>query len=315
MKLQTEVEIEPLKQKLNYRHSGLVVGSCFAENIGERLLRAKMNVTVNPFGVLYNPASIAQCVERLHADEMFTAHELIEHGGLWHSPLHHGSFSAPTPEQTIENINTMLESVRKESYDYIIITLGTAWVYRMGGCVVANCHKIPARRFERERLSVAACIESVERVMECYPDSQIILTVSPVRHIKDGLAENSLSKATLRVAAGELEQLHSRATYFPSFEIQNDQLRDYRFYGEDMCHPSAVAVEYIWSQFVANFIDAESCELIKSASKIASAIQHRPLHPDGTEYAKFREAMAQECRRMKERYKDVEWSQEIGFFS
>lgn len=291
MKLMTQVEIPKADFEINYQDQSLVLGSCFAQNIGLMMAQSSMHVRVNPYGVIYNPLSLAKALEK---DET-RPDELVTHNDLWHSMLHHGSFSTPTKEQTVEKVNQYIHSYHAQQYDYVIVTLGTAWVYRMGSQVVANCHKIPSGEFTRERLSVDQTVASLERIMALCPCARLIFTVSPIRHLRDGLPENAVSKATLRLA---LEQVVSanplRAAYFPAYEIMVDELRDYRFYNQDMTHPSPLAVEYILERFCETFMDEKTQQLIARTTRIRKAREHRPLHGHGPQYAKFMEYINRE---------------------
>lgn len=291
MKLTTNVEIAKPGFEINYRGRGLVLGSCFAQNIGLMMEQSLMSVRVNPYGVIYNPLSVVKALEKGETKK----DELVCYNGLWHSMLHHGSFSCPTAEETMLRVNEYVHSTEADRYDYVIVTLGTAWIYRMNGEVVANCHKIPGGEFTRERLSLEQTVAALERMMELCPGARFIFTVSPIRHLKDGLVENSVSKATLRLA---LEQVVAasggRAAYFPAYEIMIDELRDYRFYNQDMTHPSPLAVEYILDRFCQTFMDVQTQNLIVRAAKIRKAREHRPLHPQSDQYAKFMEYINRE---------------------
>lgn len=291
MKLMTRVdEIDP-GFKINYQGRGLVLGSCFAQNIGALMEQSLMRVRVNPYGVIYNPLSVVRALEKGETLE----NELVQHDGLWHSMLHHGSFSAPTAAETLLGVNEYVHQRVASEYDYVVVTLGTAWIYRMGGEVVANCHKIPGREFTRERLSLDQTVSALERMMELCPGARFIFTVSPIRHLKDGLSENSASKATLRLAVDQVvARSDGRAAYFPSYEIMLDELRDYRFYNQDMTHPSPLAVEYILERFCETFMDDTTRQLVARAAKVRKAREHRPLHPQGEQYAKFMECINRE---------------------
>ena len=317
MKLTTPVEIAPADFSLNYKESGLIIGSCFAINMGERMERGKMNTRLNPLGIMYNPLSVRQCFDILYSDRIFSNKDLYFHNGLWHSFAHHGSFSGIDPDQACRNINHALNISRKtlESLGYIIITLGTAWIYERNGKAVANCHKLPALEFTRRRMTVEETVKALEPIIRRNPAVKVILTVSPVRHIKDGLQENNVSKAILRIACEELRARNQNTYYFPSLEIMNDELRDYRFYADDMLHPSPVAIEYIWEKFSYLAIDEPTRNLIGRQEKLLSAMQHRPLHPESSEYTGFRASMLRQAQNLAAEYKDVDFSEELRFFA
>ncbi len=277
LKLQTEVKIPKAPFRVVAGGNILIIGSCFAENIGSKLelidgLEAR--VYCNPSGVVYNPLSVAIACENFRYGRKFSQSELREHNKLWHSMLHHGKFSASTPQEVLTKINR--DAV--EEIDYIVITLGTAFVYFMEGEVVSNCHKIPEREFSRRKISVQECVDALQRVANCYPKAKIIVSLSPIRHLRDGLSENSLSKATLRVAIDKFCGENSQDRfYFPSYEILIDELRDYRFTAEDMCHPTTQTKDYIWHRFSDTMLEDKLIEMVSSAIKEQRAAAHRPL--------------------------------------
>lgn len=290
----TPITIPTSTIEINHHKTGLILGSCFAENIGQRLLNARMPITLNPCGIMFNPASISQAYQNIIRNQTFTTADLVHHNGLWHSMQHHGSFSDPNPETVLQKINLS----HPKTYHYIIITLGTAWVYKYRDQIVANCHKLPASEFTRSRLTVQECIKSLEPITDS--GTKIMITVSPVRHIKDGLAENCLSKSVLRVAAAELCSAYDNVEYFPSYEIMMDELRDYRYYADDMLHPSTVAVDYIWKRFSQSHFTAETVDLVRRFEELNRAKEHRPLHPDSEEYRKFKESIDRKERQLLE---------------
>lgn len=284
MKLQTIVDIQPSAWKIGYEDKILLVGSCFADSIGQMMAQRGLQVTCNPFGTLYNPVSIAQAMQ------MTEIPPLVVHEGLWHSMAHHGSFSRATEEETREAVAQSIETMQhalKEA-NVVIVTFGTAWVYEMkdpawltgsgASPVVGNCHKLPAEQFTRRRLSVDE-IEALWRpLIAKYPDKHWLFTVSPIRHIKDGLHENQLSKATLLQAAEAIGNQQSVASYFPSYEIMLDELRDYRFYAEDLVHPSPVAIQYIWERFAENYCTSQTRNEMQIRLKQWKFEHHIPLH-------------------------------------
>lgn len=317
MEFRTSVEIPAFPFRIGPSQQGLVLGSCFAGHIGGWLRDGKMPVTVNPFGVLYNPASIAQALERLASGHPFEEGELVEHNGLWHSFAHHGDFSGTDKEAVLAGMNAALAQGAEalEKADYLMLTLGTAWVYERQGSVVANCHRLPAREFTRRRLGVSEMVELLAGQIGRWPGKQVILTVSPVIHRGDGLVENQLSKSSLIVAAHELAaRFPERVHYFPAYEVVTGELRDYRFYAEDMCHPSPLAVEVVRGRFAESLLAPEAVELIAAAGELRRAMAHRPLHPDGPEYAAFRAKMRQKAESLQRRYKNADFSEELRFF-
>lgn len=317
MDFRIPVEIPPYPFRIGPSDRGLVLGSCFAAHIGGWLRDGKMPVCVNPFGVLYNPASISQALERLASGLPFGEGKLFEHNGLWHSFGHHGDFSGPDRDATLTNINHALTegAAALTKADYLMLTLGTAWVYERQGKVVANCHKLPAREFTRRRLSVAEMVGMLAEQIGRWPEKRVILTVSPVIHRGDGLMENQLSKSSLIVAAHELvSRFPERVHFFPAYDIVTGELRDYRFYAEDMCHPSPLAVEVVRERFAEALLTPEARELMTEAAVLRRAMDHRPLHPESAEYERFRAKMRQKAESLQQRYKNADFTEELRFF-
>lgn len=296
MELFTRVTIPRSSIRFDYSDRIILLGSCFAENIGKKLEENKFGVDINPFGILYNPASVAQAIRTLIRPEQYTPDDLFEHEGVYRSFAHHSRFSSLSAGQTLENMNNRLMSAAELLQDatQIVVTFGTACVYRLksSGQVVANCHKLPEKMFTRQMLGA----EEIEKewkalllsLWEHNPKAKILFTVSPVRHWKDGAHANQVSKATLLIAAERLRQAFpERINYFPAYEIQLDELRDYRFYAEDMLHPSQQAIDYIWQLFADNCLTEESRSLLKEWSGIVKAINHKPFQPQSKNYKQF----------------------------
>jgi hypothetical protein len=293
-------------------------GSCFSEHIAERMHNAGFHVTSNPFGIMFNPASIARNIERLAIVQQYSTEDLILSGERWVSFDFHGDFASRSAEQAVESMNRAVESGAKalREADMVVLTLGTAWVYRHNGCVVANCHKLPAQMFTRQMMSVEEITELLTQTIENYlPNKQVVLTISPVRHVADGLDGNSLSKAMLRVAAACVVERLERVSYFPSFEIMNDDLRDYRFYEADMVHPTAVAIDYIWERWCEWAIAPSARLAMHESERLWRAASHRSSDPQSEAHREF-------CRKMNERidtlsaqYPDVNWAVLRLFFA
>lgn len=297
MKLYTSVEIAPSARNIGYGDKILLLGSCFADNIGEKFAEHYFQATINPYGTLYNPASIALSI----TDSQYPIPDsrLIYHNGLWHSMLHHGTFSGmdktAVQARCLDGYERLQRALKEATT--VIVTFGTAWVYEMDGQVVANCHKLPANRFTRRCLAVDEIVEMWQPIVASMPDKHWIFTVSPIRHVKDGLHANQVSKAILLQAVDELGQ-----SYFPSYEIMMDELRDYRFYAEDMVHPSPVAVEYIWQRFVETYMTEDTRGEMRTLHQLWRDCHHRFLHPDSEEAERFRLHVERLMVALKERY-------------
>lgn len=310
MEFRTTVSVEPFKEKISYNSKIMFIGSCFATSIGGRMNDLLFPTLINPFGVLYNPFSISQSINNLMATQLFTEEQLFNHGGLWGSFYHHSSFSSPSKEECLSKINHALNEGRQFiiSADFLVITLGTTWTYqhRKARNVVANCHKFPAKDFDRIPMTEDEVMQmlavAIIKLREKNPKLKVILTVSPIRHWKDGAVNNMVSKATLIMAAQKMSLSLHDCYYFPAFEIMMDDLRDYRFYAEDMIHPSSVAVDYIFEKFVGAAIDSESVKLIPEIEKLIKAANHRPFNPNTPEHLQFKKTQLEKLKDLKNRF-------------
>ena len=292
MILQTEIKINPLEQTIHYGDGLLFLGSCFADEVGGMCRGLGFDAMVNPFGVLYNPVSVANAVHRLASGRPFVHEEVIRTGEEFYCTFSHNTtFWQPTEEALLEKINASLLVAHEhfKAARWVMVSLGTSWVYRSIETqeVVANCHKLPACLFDRICLSVPTSVAVLSGLAKMYSDKQFIFTVSPLRHVKDGMHGNQLSKASLLLAVDEVCKTYNNAFYFPAYEILLDELRDYRFYKEDMVHPTEQAVRYIWERFTDFAIDPKEKPAMKAAAELKQMLQHRPLFPDSEAFKKF----------------------------
>ena len=299
--LYTSVDIKPSGSKIGYNDKILLLGSCFADNIGEKFTEHYFQATINPYGTLYNPASMARAVGGFRG-------EIVEWGGLWHSTMHHGCLSGAEKdivEANCQAAEKLLQEAVREA-DVVVVTFGTAWVYEMDGEVVANCHKLPANRFLRRCLTVEEIVELWEPIIMRMPDKHWVFTVSPIRHVKDGLHANQISKAILLQAIdnliSSLSLQASKLDYFPSYEIMMDELRDYRFYAEDMVHPSKMAVDYIWERFVDTYMTVDTKNEMRILYQLWLDRHHRFLHPETAEAKAFAERIEKRKNELKSQY-------------
>lgn len=319
MKFFTHIDIKPLPRQIGYSSRIVSLGSCFASNIALKLRDAKFNINTSPTGILFNPESIASTINRLATNPEITQSHLQHDGELWFSYDFHSSFSSPSPEQALASMQEALTrgaEALKEA-DMVIITFGTAWVYRLcsSGEVVANCHKQPHKLFSRELLSVDEIVQSWSAILNTHlKDKHVIFTVSPIRHLSDGLEQNSLSKATLRLAIAELNRRNANTSYFPSFEIMNDELRDYRFYADDMIHPSQVAIEHIWQRFIDVAIDNKALTTMQQISKLRQAAEHRPLKPESETFKNFCRSQLPIIEQLQSRHPWMNFEEEKSHF-
>lgn len=288
--------IHPPDNQINYSEKILLIGSCFTEHIGGSLKRLKFPVLMNPNGILFDPLSITESLTDYINRKKFTEKDLNRREDIWFSWKHHGRFSGTDKSKLLNNINESIEEAHGflKNAKWLILTFGTAYSYQLIGenyLPVANCHKIPQSNFSKKLLS----IEEIQTALDnCFhqlrnfnPDLNIILTVSPVRHIKDGIIENNRSKARLLEAAHHLEEKFSRIYYFPAYELVIDVLRDYRFFESDLVHPNQQATGFVFNNFLNNFFDKETREIATELEKIISSTEHKPFHKDAQEYKRF----------------------------
>ena len=319
MNFRTQVEIP--KKETEIRHSDRIMlfGSCFAENIGNLLLTNKFRCDVNPFGILYNPLSVAEAIRQILAGKTYTEADLFRSGGRWHSFMHHSIFSASSPETCAAAVNSRLKqaSAGFPSLDWLVITWGTAWVYtlRETGVVVSNCHKQPDKLFLRRLLEVEEIVRVyaglLEEVKKTSPNIKVLFTVSPIRHVKDGMHGNQISKSTLLLAVHALQQRFQNCFYFPSYEIMMDELRDYRFYADDMLHPSSVAVTYLWECFSESYFSKETVRIMNEWEAVRKALNHKPFDADSEIYRNFLTQIVLKINRLKEKFPYFDLQKEL----
>ncbi len=315
---------QPLPGSFSIGHQDvtLCMGSCFATHIGAWLKELKFPCLLNPFGILYNPVSIGKNMQRLLTPQPYSRGNFVQQGGLWHSFDHHGVFSHPDFSQAVSGVNAALQEAAgfAKQANRLILTPGSAHVYtfKKTGQVVANCHKFPASDFEKRRLGVgevvAALSAPIEQWKAARPDLEIILTISPVRHIRDGIVENQRSKATLALALDELCRQFPYAHYFPAYELLLDDLRDYRFYEADMVHPNETAIQYIRDYFGATFFAEATIALNRRISKIISAANHRPLHPNTPEHLRFVQQQLEAIAELEKEFSCLDFDREKELF-
>ncbi len=307
MELTTKITISPLPQSILYGDGLLFLGSCFADEIGSICSGLGFNAQVNPFGTLYNPFSVLMSLLRLQSGQPFGHNEVIEVGeGYYCTFSHNTDFWCPTEESLFDKVNPHLAEVHNHFFHtkWIVISLGTSWVFRdrASGNVVSNCHKLPAYRFERLLLNTQSTTKLLSDLLNTFPDKQFIFTVSPLRHLKDGLHENQLSKASLLLAVDEVCKAFGNAHYFPAYEILLDELRDYRFYKEDMIHPTDQAVRYIWEKFVQFVISPSEYPAMAAAQELKQMLHHKPLFPESEAFRKFEALKSKKTEALKTQY-------------
>ena len=318
MNLQTKITVAAPDFLIDYNSRLMMLGSCFAENMGSKFSYYKFDVDVNPCGIIYNPLSVANVLRLIVEGKQFEKSDLRQVGGKWVSLYHHGAFSSTDPDECLRRINDRLTKATGElrTLDLLVITWGTAWVYRYTreNIVVSNCHKIPSQEFERSRLSVEDIVKEylvlIGRLREINPGLRILFTVSPIRHWKDGAHGNQLSKATLLLAIDRLREELQHVYYFPAYEIVLDELRDYRFYADDMLHMSGFTVDYIWERFLYSFISPEVLGLMNQIGRVNKGVAHRPFDPQSEEYHRLVKKMLAEIAMISRSYPMIDFSEE-----
>jgi len=305
---------------LDHQQEILCIGSCFAQHMASKLETYKFNCGVNPYGILYHPLNIANVLLHALKGYTYTEQDLVQRDGYHHSWWHHSQYHHQQKETLLNDLNSIQKELRQKikNTTLFIFTFGTAYIYRhiQSGILVGNCHKIAAKEFEKE-LSNADEITShyemvLHQILEINPEAKFIFTVSPVRHIKDGIVENTRSKSTLHLSISAIQRKISRAVYFPAYEIMMDDLRDYRFYKSDLLHPTDTAIAYIWEKFSSNLFTQETQHLNTKIKNIRDAISHRPFKVESQAHQTFLKNTLNKVRETQGQYNFLNFSQEIA---
>ena len=314
MKLQTQVPVNTSLYPISYNGETVLLGSCFANHIGRKLEYHKFRTTLNPFGILFHPKALSNLVIRALNKEEYREEELFLHQEQWHSFEAHSDISQNSKEELLLNLNKQLGLTRQKltTASHLILTLGTAWGYehKDSGKWVANCHKVPQREFNKILSSPEEIIESlgnaIEKILQINSKIAVYLTISPVRHLKDGFVENQRSKAHLITATHQLQQsLPNKFYYFPSYELMMDELRDYRFYEADMVHPNALAIDYIWEKFSAACISKADLEVMESVVEIQKGLAHKPFNPSSKQHLAFKVSLQKKIADLTGNYPHI----------
>ena len=311
MNFTTKIPITQNANPIDYNSKIVSFGSCFAENMGDKLLYYKFQTQVNPFGIIFNPFSIEKLIERVVLQRYFTKDDIFFFNERWHCYEVHSELSDADAEVVLSKLNRILSDTQKQLQQatHIIITYGTSWVYRHieTNAIVANCHKVPQKQFSKELLSIDSIQKSIQNTVSLIatlnPKCNFIFTVSPVRHLKDGFVENQVSKAHLIAAIYATTNTKQQTlNYFPSYEIMMDELRDYRFYADDMMHPSPMAIDYIWELFAATQIDASAITTMELVQTIQKGLAHRPFNPNSESHQKFEANLKEKIATLEAQY-------------
>lgn len=300
---------------ISHQEHVLLIGSCFTESIGEKLVGHKFKATINPFGIIYNPISLVNALLKIIEGYTYTENDLTLHQTNYLSFDHHGSFSSFKKQECLDKINSELKSTHQQlpNTKTIIITLGSAWVYEFieNNKIVANCHKIPAKQFNKRLLLVDEVVHAFDKIIAQLKHLNIVFTVSPVRHISDGLHENNISKSVLHLAIHQLTNKHNNCHYFCAYEMVMDELRDYRFFKEDMIHPTTQAIDYVWEKFVATFFNEQTFKLNQRIEKIKQAALHRPFNFESQSHQQFIKQQVLQIKQLEKEFPFLNFEEEI----
>ena len=324
MDLMLNVNIPKSPREINHEQKIFSVGSCFTEHIGNALLEYKFDVLQNPHGILFDPMAVCTSLLSYIGPKQYTREDLFHLNELWHSWDHHSRFSHTDPEQALAKINASQAGAHQflKEADWLIITLGSAFSYKLveqGYQAVANCHRAPAQWFQKHLSTldeiIARLDNTIHQLFHFNPKLQIIFTISPVRHIRDGVVDNNRSKARLIEAVHHLVNKFDKLYYFPSYELVIDILRDYRFYAEDMVHPNYLATDFVLEHFTKTFMSEGTLSLIEELKKVAIARKHRSAHPGTEAHRKFLQSYLSKTQALQERYPYLDLQGEIAYFS
>lgn len=329
MKFRFEFDIKPLSPPFTHKEKLLLIGSCFTENIGEKLKKYKFSVLENPNGILFNPVSVAEALVSYIDHVPFREKDLFQLNEGWHSWKHHSRYSGLTPQEALDKINSSTSQAHSylKQADYLMITLGSAWIYTLTekatnarpGSVAANNHKAPADWFYRRLMTTEEVLQVLDNVLyrsfHFNPKLKIIFTISPVRHLREGVVENNRSKAVLIQAVHHLVDKFDRLYYFPAYELVIDDLRDYRFYAEDLVHPNYFATQYVWEKFAGACMDEKTRSLIEEIHSINLAYQHTPFNEKSEAHKAFKLKYLGKVRDIQQQFPFLDFEKEIEYFS
>lgn len=319
----SSIKLDKLTPKIGILDSIFLIGSCFSENIAQKLNQRKIKVKSNPYGILFDILSIERCISDILNNKVYTDKDLFYHNELYGSLAHHTSFSSQNSNETLAEINLSIIESRKwiETSNHIIITLGSSFSYFhiSSNIYSANCHKLPQTEFRKDLISIDQILSSLENIrkmiLSINPKCNFIITISPVRHLRDGIVENNRSKARLIEAVNQFINSHPEVYYFPSYEIIIDVLRDYRFFDIDLAHPNYLATDIVFDYFKSNCID-ESCHTdLERFYQLSIALKHRSRNPETIAHKKFLEAHLQKAKDFQSDFPELDFSEEINYFS
>jgi lysophospholipase L1-like esterase len=329
MNFHLEFTPKPFATTISHQQKLLLIGSCFTENMGAKLKQHKFEVLENPNGILFNPLSITRSITSYIHNKKYKAEDLFYQNECWNSWEHHSRFSHPDQDQCLQGINQSQQKAHAflKNADWLLLTLGSAFAYTLAtgsssgtqGSLVANCHKVPTDKFNKKLLSVEEITTAVQQMLSeikvVNPAIKIIFTISPVRHLREGFVENNRSKATLIQAVYALVETEQDRFYFPAYELVIDDLRDYRFYAEDMVHPNYAATNYVWEKFVDTCIDQPTKKLMGEINVINAAKSHKPFNPTSQQHKKFLQTNLEKVNQLSSQYPYINFEEERSYFT
>ncbi|MDI9366493.1 MAG: GSCFA domain-containing protein [Flavobacterium sp.] len=332
MQFQANINIKPLQPSITYHDKLLLIGSCFTEHIGNYFMDVKFRVLQNPNGILFDPISVCNSLTSYIQNKQYTADDLVYLNEAWHSWQHHSCFSGINKDEVIANINQWQQTAHhflKEA-DWLIITLGSSFVYKLvdnspiplgrgaGGGTVANCHKAPAQTFQKHLSTIEETIVALDTVLyqlfQFNPDLKVLFTISPVRHLRDGVVDNNRSKARLIEAVHHLVNKFDKLHYFPAYELVVDVLRDYRFFDIDLAHPNYAATQFVLAHFAESCMNKDTQQLMDEIKKLVIARNHKPFNPTSNQHQQFLKAQLQKTKALQALHPYLDFSQELAFF-
>ena len=329
MKFHFEFDVKKISTPIAHQHKLLLIGSCFTENIGEKLRKQKFQVLENPHGILFNPISVTGALTDYIENKQYGENDLFEYNEAWHSWHHHSKFSGLSAQESLDKINASNNQTHAyiKGADFLMITLGSAWTYTLTpnalnarvGSVAANNHKAPASWFAKKLLTPEETISALDNVLYrssgINPQLQIIFTISPVRHLREGVIENNRSKAVLIQAVHTLAERKDNVYYFPAYELVIDDLRDYRFYAEDLVHPNYHATQYVWEKFTGACMSDETRNLMEEIASINLAFNHKAFNPHSEQHKKFLRSYYEKTKALQDKYAYLNFKDELQYFA
>ena len=327
VKFKLDLSVKPTSNSIQYQHKTFLIGSCFTENMGIKLQHHLFDTLENPHGILFNPVSVQNALTDYVNNKDYTASDLFLLNEVWNSWHHHSRFSGVTQQAALEKINTSIQKAHTylKSANHLVITLGSAWIYELtdqalgkAGLIVANNHKAPSNWFTKRLLKPEELLNKLQELTSILfafnPNLQIIFTISPVRHLREGLVENNRSKAVLIQAVHDLVESTKQVTYFPAYELVIDDLRDYRFYAEDLVHPNYAATTYVWEKFVGSYMKPETQVIMKQVAELQLAANHKPFFEGSLEHQKFLQSCLAKSEQLQQKYPQLPLQNHLQFF-